>query len=463
MAQEIILPKLGNTVEECMIKLWHKHVGDAVAVDEVLCEVETDKTTVDVVSTDAGIVRHIFYEENAVVKVLQPIAIVGSADEDISSLVSAHTAAQSAPATTATTADTADTASQQKVAEDVSIPSSEPSSESQKQVRSFSPRARALLKKKGLSVAQFIRHFPVKDLRMDNASAVVEEKNLEYFFSHHIAHITPAAIHMLITQDRFLNITQGSGIHNAIVEQDVIALPTCDEVRAQTPAMSEEYERTPLRGVRKVISTRMMHSLHTTAQYTLHTEARAKTIREVRNQYKHDAVPITLNDIILYLVARVLHNNLWVNAILEDDTVISYRDVNLGCAVQTPAGLMVPVISCAQSKSLEEISQEMKVLITESKTATISPDKFQNGTFTVSNLGYFGVHAFTPILNVPQTGILGVGAIHAGMTEQPNGDYVGEPYMSLSLTLDHRVHDGAAGAQLLKEFAFAIEQCTIEQ
>ena len=170
---------------------------------------------------------------------------------------------------------------------------------------------------------------------------------------------------------------------------------------------------------------------------------------------------ITLNDIVMYVVARTLTHHRALNAhLLENDVMRYFEHVNLGMAVDTPRGLMVPTCFMAEKKTLNEMSGELKALAAECQTGTISPDKLAGGTFTVSNLGSLGVEHFTPVLNVPQTGILGVNNITQRI-KVVNGEIKAYPCMSLSLTYDHRALDGAPASKFLKEVCNNLENFTV--
>ena len=205
----------------------------------------------------------------------------------------------------------------------------------------------------------------------------------------------------------------------------------------------------------------MHNSLSTMAQLTLNASFDATKILEFRASLKNGAeklglTNITLNDIVLFAVSRVLPNHKDLNANFLDDKMRYYNTVNLGIAVDTPRGLMVPNVFGAEKLSLNELAKASKAVIGEAQSGTISPDKLKGGSFTVTNLGSLGIESFTPVINPPQTGILGVCAISKKIKEV-NGEDVVYPAMGLSLTFDHRALDGAPAAKFLKELCFALE------
>jgi pyruvate dehydrogenase E2 component (dihydrolipoamide acetyltransferase) len=197
------------------------------------------------------------------------------------------------------------------------------------------------------------------------------------------------------------------------------------------------------------------------AQLTFNSSFDATKILELRKSLKAGAekmglANITINDIILYAVSRVVLKHRGLNAHCLDDTMRYFNTVNIGIAVDTDRGLMVPTVFHAEKMSLNEISKASKSVITAAQSGTINPDLLKGATFTVSNLGSLGIESFTPIVNPPQTGILGVDCVTKRIKEV-NGEDVVYPAMGLSLTVDHRVLDGADAARFLKDIGFALE------
>jgi pyruvate dehydrogenase E2 component (dihydrolipoamide acetyltransferase) len=213
--------------------------------------------------------------------------------------------------------------------------------------------------------------------------------------------------------------------------------------------------------IRKIIAKQMCASLTGMAQLTLNTSFDATKMMDFRKSLKAGAEKmglsnITLNDIILFAVSRVILNYKGVNAHCLEDTIRYFNTVNLGIAVDTPRGLMVPTVFHTEKLSLNEISREAKSVITAAQSGTVNPDVLKGATFTVSNLGSMGIESFTPIINPPQVAILGVCTVTRRIKEV-NGEDVSYPAMGLSLTIDHRVLDGADAARFLKELCFALE------
>ncbi|MBE6917302.1 MAG: 2-oxo acid dehydrogenase subunit E2 [Ruminococcaceae bacterium] len=234
---------------------------------------------------------------------------------------------------------------------------------------------------------------------------------------------------------------------------------------AAAPEAEAEYKDVKFSGIRRAISKSMTTSLHTMAQLTHNTSFDATAILNYRKALKAaggDYAGITLGDIILYAVSRTLLNHPDLNAnMLDDNNIRLFNHVNLGVAVDTPRGLMVPTIRHADEMSLLEISKAVKALAAECRDGAISPDKLSGGSFTVSNLGNMGVESFTPVINPPQTGILGVCGTIDRVRKGKDGGIELYPAMGLSLTYDHRAVDGTPAAKFQKELAFNLENFTV--
>jgi len=227
-------------------------------------------------------------------------------------------------------------------------------------------------------------------------------------------------------------------------------------------AESADVEVLPLKGVRRVIAERMLASLQNTAQLTLNAVADARALLAYRQRLKASPEElglraITLNDLVLFVVARVLPRHTGLNALFAGEAVTRHKRVHLGFAVDTPRGLMVPVLRDAHSLSLSQLSQEAKRLAAACLENRATPDELNGGTFTVSNLGAFGVESFTPVLNPPQVAILGVGNVNLRAVEM-EGTVQHIPHLGLSLTINHQVVDGAPGALFLQAVSQALAQ-----
>jgi pyruvate dehydrogenase E2 component (dihydrolipoamide acetyltransferase) len=442
MATEILMPKQGITVESCILLEWKKQEGDEVKASDVICEVETDKATFEVESEHEGTLLKLFFEEGADVPVLTPIAVVGQPGEDISGFGPKQEETrvieeQPSPAEVVTEAPKP---SQMPVSEP--IPSASPVGGV-----GISPRARNLAAARGLDVSKLTGTGPEGRIIERDVLAALSEK----------APLTPAAIAALVEQGMQAPAV-GSGIGGRVTIADLVK----EQPPAAIAAIPVEgpIKEIPVKGVRKIIASRMLESLQTTAQLTINASADASKLLAYRKRLKQSPEElglsgITINDLVLYAVAKTLLRFGLLNAHFLGETIKEFERVHLGIAIDTPRGLMVPPVRNADLLSLKELSVEAKRLATACQEGKILPDELTGGTFTVTNLGTLGIESFTPVLNPPEVGILGV------CTIQPkpvmSGDEVSFiPHIGLSLTFDHRAVDGAPAARFLKELSTAL-------
>ncbi len=418
MASAVLLPKLGNSVESSLILAWHKTVGDPVAQGELLAEIETDKATLEIESPADGLLLARFYEVGAEVEVMAPIGAIGAPGEDIDDL-------RPPSATAATTPQTPQVP-----------PAPMPTGSPVGGRPASSPRARKLAAANGIALTGLNGSGPGgRILERDVQAALAGQPRL-----------TPVAQAML-REGGYSLPARGSGPRGRIRRRDLI------------PALAEpeDVQRVPLRGARRVTARRMLESLQTTAQLTLHAHADARALLALRQRLKAGEISpalraVTINDLLHYAVARTLPAHPDLNARLTEDHVLRFRKVHLGFAVDTPRGLYVPVIRDADRLGLQQLADEARRLVRACRAGAIHPEELEGATFTVSNLGSYGVESFTPILNPPQAGILGAGAIHLKAVQE-NGVVAFLPHIGLSLTIDHQVLDGAPAARFLQDLA----------
>ena len=454
MPTAIILPKQGNSVESCVINKWLKKIGDTVAEGEPICEVETDKASVEVLATAAGIVLAQFAKEGDDVPVMTAIAAIGNKGDDFSGLApqTGHAASAAEDAVRPASGVLRPASSQSS---DTSALSSSPASgvlspaSSQGSAHAgASPRARGLAQDRGVDVLA---------LGGTGPDGLVITRDVQA-----APRLTPAA------QTLGGHIpASGTGIGNRITADDrTRPLETQDAGRrTQDDAAMPEWKDTPVKGVRKIIAERMRASLAGAAQLTLNAVAKADALQAWRAKAKVRAEslglpPITINDLILFAVSRVLPRFPAVNAHWRGDTIRQFRDVHLGMAVDTEKGLLVPVLRQVQAKSLATIAVEAKALAKTCQAGKITPEALQGSTFSITNVGALGIESFTPVLNTPEVAILGVGAISLRPYEGSSGiDFI--PSLHLSLTFDHQALDGAPAARFLQALVQAIESIDV--
>ena len=392
MASEILMPRQGQSVESCIIIEWKKQEGDPISKGDILCEVETDKATFEVESTATGELLAILHEADADVEVLKPIAIIGENGEDISAW----------------------------------------------KCSSIQP-AQELNENTPLAITQS---------ESPQTSTTIHPSNATEFISSPRARTTAT--------QRGIDITTltGSGPHGRIIEQDVLAAkPTPQKTAAFSSSNGEEQTEILAKGIRKVVAERMLNSLQTTAQLTLNSSVDARSILRFRELCKQPDRQekfgkVSINDTVLYAAVKALDAFPELNAHWVGDRSIQYKSIHLGFAVDTPRGLMVPVIKNANTLSLLELSAEAKRLASNCIEGAIDPDDLSGGTFTVTNLGAMGIESFTPVLNAPEVAILGVCAIQPKpVMNGPETEFI--PHMGLSLTFDHCAIDGAPAARFI--------------
>ena len=443
MATPVMMPNVGITVESCILTTWHKKKGDAVKKGDILFTYETDKSTLDEESPVDGIMLEQFFNEDDDVKVMTNVCVIGAEGESVAEFAPEGAAAP-APAAEAAPAPAAAPAA--PVVEAAPVVAAAPAAAGE--FIKISPRAKALAAKAGV------------DPRFAGATGP-DGRIIERDVRNLIANgptSTPAAMGEF-------DGTAGTGIGGKFSVGD-IGSAAAAPVAAAAPAAEYVDEKMPT--IRKTIAKQMVNSLATAAQLTHTVTFDATEIMAFRKKVKNNAESmglnnITLNDIMLYAVSRVLKNEAHrdLNAhLINGDTMRYFTNVNLGIAVDTPKGLLVPTLHGANLKSLNEISADAKKLAKTCQDGAATPDMLQGASFTISNLGSFGIESFTPVINTPQVAILGVGTIVTRVREVA-GEIKTYPAMSLSLTYDHRAVDGAPASRFLVDLKNALENFSI--
>ena len=421
MATAVIMPRQGQSVESCIIGEWFKKVGDPVQEGDILFSDETDKSSFEEPAKQAGTLLAIFYGADDDVPCLTTVGVIGEPGESY---------AEFAPDQAAGTAEAPGMeapAAKAPAAAAVAAPAVQAEGSA---LRGVSPRARNAAER----------------LHVDPAQAQPTGPN---------GRVIERDIKALAQASR-----TGTGLGGRVTVADQAAAAAAQAAPAVQGA-DTEYQDVKLPNIRKVIAKSMFQSLSTMAQLTHTTSFDATCIMNFRKGLK--AAPeqlqvpnITLNDIILFAASRVLPKHPDLNAHFLEDKMRYFRHVNLGIAVDTPRGLMVPTLMRAEEKSLKEIAAEAKALAAACQDGSINPDLLQGASFTVSNLGTLGIEHFTPVINPPQTGILGVDCI-VERVRTVDGQIAVYPAMGLSLTYDHRALDGAPASRFLQDMRAALE------
>jgi len=412
MATAIIMPKQGQSVETCIITKWVKSKGDSVAVGDILFSYETDKAAFDLESPEEGILLDLYFEEGDEVPVLVNVAVIGKEGEATDSFNQDQSA------------------DKHESAEKVIVERVE-EVEGVKKVGEFEI-------KNNTSIIP-----PGRTRISPRAKRMAEDKSLDYSNLH------------------------GTGPNGRIIARDIEELLSGGALTTKlTYPADAEYTEQPLSNIRKIIAKTMHSSLQNSAQLTHHMSADVRYILEARKQIKsklsYDTTQqdITLNDMICWCVIRALEKFPEANSHFLDDRIKTYHKVHLGVAVDTPRGLMVPALKNVNDMDLVTISKELKSIADSCKKGSIDPELIQStaATFTVSNLGNYGVEMFTPVDNLPQAGILGVCTIVNRPVSYGDNIFGFVPHIGLSLTYDHRAIDGGPATLFLKEIKKQIEE-----
>jgi pyruvate dehydrogenase E2 component (dihydrolipoamide acetyltransferase) len=406
MAIAVIMPKQGQSVETCIITKWFKNKGESVSVGDLLFSYETDKAAFDLESVTDGILLDVFFGEGAEVPVLVNVAVIGKTGEATESFNPARATSSS------------------QIAAALSRPSEQPP-----------------------------------------AAEIQDSVSIQYVTDSKIR-ISPRAKRMAGEKSLDYNSLQGSGPNGRIVAKDIEKmLSGAGVTKKPVPSTGTEYTEQPLSNVRKLIAKAMHASLQNSAQLTHHMSADVRYLLEARQKIKNKLSTdkkqqdITLNDMLCWCVIRALEKFPEANSHFLVDRIKTFHKVHLGIAVDTPRGLMVPTVKNAGDMDLVNLSKELKSVADACKKGSISPELIQStsATFTVSNLGNYGVEMFTPVINLPQSGILGVCTIINRPANIGNNIFGFVPYIGLSLTYDHRSIDGGPATLFLKEIKEQIE------
>ena len=454
------MPKQGQSVESCIVTEFKKKVGDKVAVGDVLFSYETDKASFDEDSKVEGTVLACFFNDNDEIPCLTNVMVIGEPGESFSEYApSGASAVAVAEPVEAPAAESSATVPGASVTSTTAVTSTgsvtEVAPASPVAGAPVSPRARRLAAEKGVDTAQVAGTGPhgrviERDViaaqgapKSGLAKAMMADGGLQ----------APAA---------------GSGIGGMVKGSDLkVWQPTHTENLA---GEGEEFKVEKMSNMRKLIAKSMYNSLQNTAQLTHMLGADARRVQALRKKAKKaleegriDA-NITINDFVCYAVIKALKKFPKVNSHCLGDAMRIFNVVNLGCAVDTERGLMVPCVKHAEDLNIIGLSKALKKVAEDCKKGSINPDLLsaEGASFTVSNLGGFGVEWFTPVINVPQSAILGVGTIVPRPKDLGAGVYAFVPYLGLSLTYDHRALDGGEATRFLKQVAIEIENLEVE-
>lgn len=444
MATKVIMPKQGLQMTEGTITKWIVPEGGKVEVDQPLFEMETDKLTIEITAPASGTLLKIVREVGDVVPITEIIAVIGEPGEDYSSLLPGKAAAASKQVEAA--------------AEEVKKPATAEAPAGNRVVsRDPSERVFVTPRAKTTAAEKEIDYLEVDGTGPEGL--VIERDILAHMeeAANNKIRISPVAAKIAKANGIDLSLVNGTGTSGRIMKEDVEkfleakAGTTSFAASSATAAGASGRKETvvPVKGMRKVISDRMMESLHCMAQANHRMKVDMSEAMKLRAQYKQAGIKISFNDILTKVVSKALMEFPYMNSSMIGDGIILKDYVNMGLAVAVPNGLIVPNIKDADLMPLTEIAAASADVIQKALEGKLNPDEYSNGTFTITNLGMFDIDEFTAVINPPECGILAVGKIvKTPVVEDDN--IVIKPLMTLSLTYDHRIIDGADAAKFLQ-------------
>ncbi|MDD3078029.1 MAG: dihydrolipoamide acetyltransferase family protein [Paludibacter sp.] len=451
MAVVVIMPKQGQSVETCIISEIKKKKGDAVAKGEILFSYETDKASFEEESPADGVVLECFYNDGDEVPVLQNMMVIGQPGEDYTALLGDVAPTSESQEPEIKNQDIESAKEPQAIVENSH---DEPQLTNQPTNPStfISPRAKVLAEKEALDYSSIAGSGPKGRIIEKDVLAVLESR----------PKLTPLA-KKIAAEEGVQPQGSGSGLAGTAKSVDLLPPPV-------NTVYGVDYEDKKLSNMRKIIAKSMHASLQNSAQLTHHLGADARRIQALRKKAKKAfeagtlSANLTINDFVCFAVIKALKKFPNVNSHFLGDSMRLFSKVHLGLAVDTDRGLMVPAVRNADDLSIIGLSNQLKEIANACKKGSISPELLSSeaASFTVSNLGNYGVEIFTPVINLPQSAILGVNTIVPRPKDLGDGVYGFVPYIGLSLTYDHRALDGGEATRFLKQIAIEIETLELD-
>ncbi len=431
---ELKLPVLGQSVEEATIVTWLKQEGDTIREGDAIYTVQTDKAEIEVESTASGVLRKILIEAGIEVPVLSVVALVGTADEALPEVAApakkSAAPAAAAPSLTSQTSPTGQTSPTKAATPVASV------------TAAVSPRAKKLAEEHHINAAALSGTGPAGRVLSDDVQAYLDQLDA--------SKITPVAKRLAAAQGIDVRNVKGTGPGGKITKEDIEAIQPAAPAAASAPG---GVKRVPLTPMRNVIARRMAESMYSAPHYYVTVEIDMFAAKAFRAGLPYK---VSFNDLVLYGTMLALKEYPAVNARWAGDAVELVDDINLGMAVALPGGLIVPVVKRAQTLSLEALAKQTRALAEKAQAGKLMPDDYSGNTFTISNLGSFGVDHFTAIINQPDAAIIAVGQIKDRVVAIDGGIHV-RPIMKLTISSDHRIIDGALAAQFMGRLRQIIE------
>jgi pyruvate dehydrogenase E2 component (dihydrolipoamide acetyltransferase) len=421
---EVIMPKMGDAMTEGKVVRWYKKAGDVVKKGEPLLEIETDKVNLDLEAEQDGTVGQVEVQEGQMAPVGGRLATISAPGESVAAAAPARPAPSGAPPTPAAVAD--------------------------------APQRRGLDKKDSIkhTTGEYGEAIEMKGPRIDRSAPLRALEGGK-------RHSSPLARKMAEQMGVSLDAVQGSGPQGRIIAKDVhgvAASPSAGRVPAGEPAPTLKTQQIPLSTMRRTIAKRLAESTGPIPHFYLTADYDVTNLLSLRQQLNEiEGMKLSINDFVIRAAALALRHHPNVNASWGDEAITQYGEIHIGVAVSTPEGLITPVVRNADQKSVVEIANDVRMLAEKAKNRKLRPEEYQGSTFTISNLGAWGIEEFTAIINPPNVAILAIGAA----TSQPvvvDRQIVVRDRMKITMSCDHRVVDGAAGAEYLRTLRQYIEQ-----
>lgn len=423
MSEVVIMPKLGFNMDEGKLVKWHKSEGDSVSSGEVLFEIHTDKTTMEVEAVTDGIVLRLLVEEGEEMPVFTPIAIIGESGENPDEILRKYNEENGI--------ETDEESGEEEIVEET---------ENIEEVvidtdLKLTPRARRYVKENSLDINS------IKNIEGTGFRGGITEKDIK---------VSPIAKKLAHKLGLDISTVEGTGVGGKIVK---------DDVQRKSNILQEDHTKRvkdtiPYSGVRKIIGDRLSESKFTAPHLYFSNDVDTTNLTKFRKELNENSdLKISSTDLLAYALGKALKKYPEINASLVGDVIEQYESINIGIAVAGNNGLVVPVVKNIQEKTIQDVAKETKDLISRARVGKLLSEEYNGGTFTISNLGMFGIDSFTAIINPPELAILAVSSINKKPVVKTNED--GEdvilirPMMNIQLSVDHRIIDGLLAAEFL--------------
>ena len=423
MSEVVIMPKLGFNMDEGKLVKWHKSEGDSVSSGEVLFEIHTDKTTMEVEAVADGIVLSLLVEEGEEMPVFTPIAIIGESGENPDEILRKYNEENGIETDKESVEEeiVKETENIEEVVIDTDL--------------KLTPRAKRYVKENNLDINS------IKNIEGTGFRGGITEKDIK---------ASPIAKKLAHKLGLDISTVEGTGVGGKIVK---------DDVQRKSNILQEDHTKRvkdtiPYSGVRKIIGDRLSESKFTAPHLYFSNDVDTTNLTKFRKELNENSdLKISSTDLLAYALGKALKKYPEINASLVGDVIEQYESINIGIAVAGNNGLVVPVVKNIQEKTIQDVAKETKDLISRAKVGKLLSEEYNGGTFTISNLGMFGIDSFTAIINPPELAILAVSSINKKPVVKTNED--GEdvilirPMMNIQLSVDHRIIDGLLAAEFL--------------